>query len=41
MQSKLNSANYKGVEERQRIKNIEFETTKMAVHDLELYYDAL
>ena len=41
IQAKLNSANYKGVEERHRLKTIEYETTKMAVDDLGLYYDAL
>jgi hypothetical protein len=37
----LNKAPYKGVEEKYRRKNIEFETTNLAVGDLENYYNAL
>lgn len=39
--SKLEGPNYRNVEERYRRKNIEFETTTMAVADLTTYYDAL
>jgi len=41
LKAKLNSQLYKGVEERHRKKNIEFETTNMAVTDLESYHNAL
>lgn len=37
----LNRAPYKGVEEKHRRKNIEYETTNMAVSDLDNYYNAL
>ena len=39
--NKLNHPTYKGIEERYRKKNIEFETTNLAISDLESYYNAL
>lgn len=38
---KLNESEYKGVDERQRKKMIEHETTNIVVADLDKYYDAL
>jgi DNA repair protein RAD50 len=39
--AKLNNATYRNIGERHRRKNIEFETTLMAVSDLDAYYNAL
>ena len=41
LRRKLNEPEYKGVEERQRMKMIEHETTNLVVTDLDKYYDAL
>ncbi|KAL7546129.1 hypothetical protein ACHAWF_016245, partial [Thalassiosira exigua] len=41
LRRKLNEPEYKGVDERQREKMIEFETTSIVVSDLDKYYDAL
>lgn len=41
LRKKLNEPEYKGVDERQRIKMIEHETTNIVVTDLDKYYDAL
>lgn len=41
LRGKLNHPTYKGIEERHRRKNIEFETTNLAISDLESYYNAL
>jgi chromosome segregation ATPase len=41
LQGKLNHPTYKGIEERHRRKNIEYETTNLAISDLESYYNAL
>lgn len=41
IEKKLNESTYRGVEERHRRKNIEHETTHMAVADLDNYYNAL
>jgi DNA repair protein RAD50 len=41
LKRKLNEPEYKGVEERQRMKMIEHETTTIVVTDLDKYYDAL
>mmetsp|Transcript_20519 Transcript_20519/g.49341 ORF Transcript_20519/g.49341 Transcript_20519/m.49341 type:complete len:1398 (+) Transcript_20519:99-4292(+) len=41
LRRKLNEPEYKGVEERQRMKMIEHETTTIVVSDLDKYYDAL
>ena len=39
--NKLESANYRGIDEKHRHKSIEYETCNMAVNDLGIYYDAL
>jgi DNA repair protein RAD50 len=41
LKKKLNEPEYKGVDERQRMKMIEHETTNIVVTDLDKYYDAL
>ena len=41
LESKLNQTTYRGVEERHRKKNIEYETTLLAITDLENYHHAL
>lgn len=41
LRGKLNHPTYKGIEERHRKKNIEYETTNLAISDLESYYNAL
>jgi predicted nucleic acid-binding Zn-ribbon protein len=41
LKGKLNHPTYKGIEERHRRKNIEYETTNLAVADLDSYYNAL
>ena len=41
LRGKLNNATYRGIEEKHRRKNIEFETTNLAVLDLESYHKAL
>lgn len=41
LKNKLNSQTYKGIEERHRRKTIEFETTNLAVGDLDTYHNAL
>jgi chromosome segregation ATPase len=41
LRAKLNHPTYKGIEERHRRKNIEYETTNLAISDLESYYNAL
>merc|ERR1712194_167418 len=41
LRRKLNESEYKGVDERQRKKMIEHETTTIVVTDLDKYYDAL
>mmetsp|Transcript_32482 Transcript_32482/g.56581 ORF Transcript_32482/g.56581 Transcript_32482/m.56581 type:complete len:1402 (+) Transcript_32482:134-4339(+) len=41
LRRKLNEPEYKGVDERQRTKMIEHETTNIVVTDLDKYYDAL
>lgn len=41
LRRKLNEPEYKGVDERQRTKMIEHETTTIVVADLDKYYDAL
>lgn len=38
---KLNTTIYKNIDDRFRKKNIEYETTLLAVSDLECYYQAL
>jgi DNA repair protein RAD50 len=40
-QRKLNTTEYKDIDEKHRVKMIEHETCKMAVTDLDLYYSAL
>jgi DNA repair protein RAD50 len=41
LQAKLNDPTYRGVEERSRRKNIEYETTNMAASDIEIYHNTL
>ena len=41
IRTKLNGANYKDVKQKHRRKSIEYETTEMAVRDLDSYYNAL
>eukprot|EP00970_Alexandrium_tamarense_P014915 scaffold4488_cov185-Alexandrium_tamarense.AAC.19 len=41
LKRKLNEPEYKDVEERHRVKMIEYETTNIVVGDLDKYYDAL
>jgi DNA repair protein RAD50 len=41
LKKKLNEPEYKGVDERQRMKMIEHETTSIVVTDLDKYYDSL
>lgn len=41
LKKKLNEPEYKGIDERQRMKMIEHETTNIVVTDLDKYYDAL
>eukprot|EP00571_Detonula_confervacea_P010665 CAMPEP_0172307014 /NCGR_PEP_ID=MMETSP1058-20130122/7955_1 /TAXON_ID=83371 /ORGANISM="Detonula confervacea, Strain CCMP 353" /LENGTH=1404 /DNA_ID=CAMNT_0013019073 /DNA_START=130 /DNA_END=4344 /DNA_ORIENTATION=- len=41
LRKKLNEPEYKGVDDRQRMKMIEHETTNIVVTDLDKYYDAL
>jgi DNA repair protein RAD50 len=41
LKAKLNAPLYKGIEEKHRRKNIEYETTNLAISDLESYYNAL
>ena len=41
LKRKLNEDEYKGVEERHRMKMIDYETTNLVVQDLDKYYDAL
>lgn len=40
-EKKLNTPTYKNIDDRFRKKNIEYETTLLAVSDLESYYQAL
>ena len=41
LESKLSTREYKDIDERHRVKMIEFETTSIAVKDLEVYHNAL
>ena len=41
LKAKLNTPLYRGIEERHRRKNIEYETTNLAIADLDSYYNAL
>ncbi len=41
LKKKLNEPEYKGVDERQRMKMIEHETTNIVVSDLDIYYNSL
>jgi chromosome segregation ATPase len=41
LRAKLNNSTYRGIDEKHRRKNIEFETTNLAVLDLESYHNAL
>jgi len=41
IQAKLNGPNYKDIKQKHRRKSIEYETTEMAVKDLQSYFDAL
>ena len=41
LKRKLNEPEYKGIDDRQRMKMIEYETTSIVVTDLDKYYDAL
>jgi len=41
LRNKLNTETYRGIQERHRRKSIEYETTLLAISDLDSYFHAL